>query len=223
MSFDDNKSSDEEEVGDSWEDEDAFEDEEEGESDDESKDKDADGEKDDAEKDSKKDKKEDKGKKSSDSAIIQKQKYRDKVRKLEKDLKELREKPLANDEDKKERDARAYLAKTIKDVLKEMNSEEEERKEAEQEAFDEELDEILESTTDFTEKEIRDLCEELGVSPKRALVVLNREAKLKGKEKPKVPQPKRGSASVKDKEVPKAKGLDAVNKSLKELIRSGKL
>lgn len=223
---DDTERVDDEEVGESWDDESDFDDAKDDAEGDENEEKD---EKSDTDSDENSDEEdEDKEKKTrkpvDKSAIVQKQKYRAKLREAQAELKRLKETSDPKDGDK-ERAAKEYLRNTILDVLKGMKEAETEAAEAEAEAFEEELDEVLEETTDFSEKQLRAISKEYEVSPQKALKILQREAKLKGKEKPKVPTPRRGTPTVEkakeDKNAPK--GLDGINRSLKALIRSGKI
>lgn len=182
--------------------------------------------------DSDKDKDKDKDKKSEkkqSSAVIQKQKYREKLKAALKTIDELKGKKdtqgQLTDEQKKELAAEEYLAKTIKKVLGDIKHEEESSTQAEEEAFQEELDDILEDRTDLTEKQILDVCEELDVSPKQALKVIDREKKLKGKEKPKLPQSNRGKGDLKEDDDKGSKktplSYEAANRSIKDKIKKG--
>ncbi len=185
--------------------------------------------------DSKKDKKEDKKEDKSDdakksSAIIQKQKYRQKLKDTQAELKKYKDKEKdeggLSTEEKKEKQANEYLAKKIREVLKELDQEKTSADSEAEERFDAELEEILEDNSDVDEKQILDVCEELECSPKQALKIIRREAKFKGKKKPDVPNPKRGSSEVHDDGKKDEKGkttFDTVARSIKEKIRKGLL
>lgn len=170
-------------------------------------------------------KKDDKPKKSS--AVIQKQKYRQKLQNAEKRIKELEDKKndgSLTEEQRKELNAKNYLRSTLRDLLKEMQAEEEKTKANIEEEFDEEVDAILEENTDVTEKQLLDVCEELEVSPTQALKIIRREEKAKGKPKPKLPQPKGGNPDVDEKdkkETPKT--FEEAGRKAKEMLRKGKI
>lgn len=167
--------------------------------------------------------------KKDSSAIVQKQKFREKLRAAEARIRELEKGDKdgkLSDEDKKEKAANEFLAKKIKEVLTEIESEKESREAEIEGAFQEELDEVLDENTDITEKQILDMCEELEVKPKQALKIIKREASLKGKkDKPKMPDGKRGKGDIKDSDSKdkKPSTLDDVNRIIKEKIRKGLL
>ncbi len=169
------------------------------------------------------------GKEKKSSAVIQKQKYRDKLKVALDRIKELETKKdtqgQLTDEQKKEQAANQFLADKIKEVLGDLKKQEVTSSQEEIEAFQEELDDVLEEHTDLTEKQVLDVCEELDVSPAQAVKIIEREAKLKGKEKPKLPQPRRGSPEIKkdDGKEKKSKSLDDVNRDIKKMIRDGSL
>ncbi len=183
-----------------------------------------DKEEDDEDEDENKDKKS----KKPSSAVFQKRKYREKLNLALKEIEQLKAKkdtPAGlTEEEKKEKNAKEYLAKTIKEIIKESQDEVSKKEADEQDALEEELDSVLEEHTDFTEKQILEVCEELGVSPRQAVKALERERKLGGKPKPKMPQPKRGDGSVKDdakKDDGKPLTLESANRKIKELIKKG--
>lgn len=191
---------------------------------------DGDDKKDDETKDKKDDKK---GDKSKSSAIHQKQKYREQVRTLKEKLQEYESKPKADnanltEEQRKEQEAEKYLMGKIKDVLREVEAEKTQAELDQEAELQEELDDVLEANPDFTEQQILDVCEELGLTPLKAVKVLEREATLTKNKKPKpnVPSPKRGEPVVHDdagEGKTKPKTLDSVNRAIKELIRKGSL
>lgn len=179
-------------------------------------------------------KKDDEGKppKSKDSAIIQKQKYREKLKLALKELDDLKSKdkksdtPNLSEDQQKEQAAREYLATEIRKILKEEESEKTAKELQKTVDFQDELADVLEDYSDFTESQITDLCDELGVSPRQAAKIALRESKLgKGKPKPVLPQPKRGSPELKDtsKKGERPPALSEVSRTLKDLIRQGKL
>jgi len=184
---------------------------------------------DEGEKDKEDDKKSDKDKdekKKDSSAIFQKQKYREKLKVALDRIKQLENKKddsgTLSDEEKKEKAANDFLVSKIREVLKEVETSKETQDREAEEEFQDELDDVLDEHTDLTEKQVLDVCEELDVSPKQAVKIIEREAKLNSKEKPKLPQPKRGSPTVKadeDKKSDKPKTFDDINRSLKKAIR----
>ena len=200
-------------------------------SDDDEDDEEDGNEDDDEGKDKKDEKKDDKSDAKKSSAIIQKQKYRAKLKEATEELKKYKDKEKdeggLSAEEKKEKQANEYLAKKIREVLKELDEEKTSSDSQAEEKFNDELEEILEDNSDVTEKQILDVCEELECSPKQALKVIRREAKLKGKKKPDVPNPKRGSAEVQDDDKKDEKGekptFDSIARGLKEKIRKGLL
>ena len=202
-------------------------DEEFGEDEDDSEKGKDDKDKDKSDKSDKKDEKDKSAKKSS--AVIQKQKYREQLREAQARIKELEGKKddgknLSEDE-KKEKAANEFLVGKIKEVMEAQKQLDKQSEDAAEEAFQDELDAVLESNTDFTETQILDVCEDLDISPEAALKVLQREEKLKGKPKPKMPKSNKGSGKVEDDSPKdkKAKTLDDVNREAKEKIRQGLL
>ncbi len=176
-----------------------------------------------------KDKDEDKDKKSKKpSSVYQKQKFREKLKAATDEIKRLKDKSEKSDlsaDEKKEKAAQEYLAKAIRDEVKRLREEDAEKESEAEEAMQDELDEVLEEHSDLSEKQILDVCEELDVSPKQAVKIIERERKVKGKEKPKVPQAKRGSPEVDEKDDKKEKGkiptFEQINRALKAAIKKG--
>ncbi len=173
------------------------------------------------------DKSKDKSSKKS-SAIFQKQKYREQLKKALGEIEALKAKSNTtslSDDEKKEQQANEFLAKKIEEVLTKLNSKKAEESSSAEEALQEELDEVLEENTDLSEEQVLDVCEEMDVTPKQAVKILERERKLKGKEKPKVPQAKRASPEVKETDEKKGKlpSFDEINRSVKDRIRRGLL
>lgn len=207
--------------------EDAFsDDEDENDKEDDKGDDDEEDDEDDTEGDDKK--KDDKKSNKESSAIIQKKKYREALRVANAKIKELEGKKdtqgQLTEEQKKELAAKEYLAKTIKEILNTTEKEKAEREAEALEKFEEEIEAVLEEHSDIKEKQIRDVCEELEVSPKQAVKIIQRESKLKGKEKPKMPQPKRARTEVDEDDSKKEKKrltLDEINRNIKEKIRKG--
>lgn len=186
---------------------------------------------DDKEGDDKEKGKKDEKKPKKSSAIIQKQKFREKLNKALDRIKELEGKKETQgqltEEQKREKAADEFLVKKIREVMDKQESAKKEEERKAEELFQDELDEVLENSSDLTEKQIVDMCEELEISPKQAVKVIEREKKLnKGKDKPKIPNPKRGSAEVDtedDGKPKKPQTLDSANRNIKEKIRKGLL
>jgi len=205
---------------DAWDDDsDLGDDDDKGDDDDDSDDDDSDDDDDDDDDDKKKSDKKDK------SAIVQKKRYRDQAKKLQKELNDLKSKDNSDGlsaEEKKEQAAKQYLATTIRDVLKEVEKEEQSKSAKEQEAFDEELEEVLDENDSISEKKLRSVAEEFEVNPKVALKIIERERKLTKREKPKIPKEKRASTSIskgdKGGDDKKPSSLDDVARRIKAAI-----
>ena len=158
-------------------------------------------------------------KKGGDSFGEQKKKLRERAlaaethaEELENRLKQLEEKEKdtetstsATDDEKA---AREYIRKEIIAVKEEEKKKEKIRQEQISRNFDKELEEVLDSNDDFSEKQILDICEEDEVTPKQAAKILKRLVKDKGSKKPNMPEPKRGSAE------PKKEKIDIKDKSM---------
>ncbi len=159
------------------------------------------------------DKSKDKSKTKDKSAIVQKQKYRDLYKKTDTQLKEAlkRIEGLEKKDDtvdpakaKQEKEARDYLRGLIEEVLGERESKDERA----QRELDEEMESLLEDNDDLTEKQILEVVEELGVTPKQAVAAIRREEKKAGtgkKAKPNVPRSKRGGEGTVEKDGDKPK------------------
>jgi len=177
-------------------------------------------------KDDDKSKKDEKSRRDT-SAIHQKKKYRDELKKANDKIKELEgksDKGSLSDDEKREKAAAEFLTKKIEEVISKREAERSEREKHDEEAFQDELDEVLDENTDVTEEQLLEVCEELGVSPQQALRAIRREMKVKGKPKPKMPDNKRGSGEVdkrEGKEKPKPGTLDEVNRIIKEGLKKG--
>lgn len=134
------------------------------------------------------------------TAIIQKQRYRDKLKKAEERLAQYEKKNedgTATSSDEKERKAEEFLVGKIKDVLSQIEQEQKQNQEAKSEQFNDAVALILDENPSLDEKQLVDLTEELEVSPEQAAKILQREAKLKTRKKPNVPNEKRASTKVK--------------------------
>lgn len=194
-------------------------------------DSDEDDDKEDDKDDEDKDKGEDGKKASKSSAIIQKQKYRAELKVAKERIAELEQKRdggrALTETEKREKDAQEFLAKKIQEELDKRESKREAQERADVDAFTDELEEVLEDNTDISERQILDVCEELEITPLQALKVVRREAALKGKTKPNLPQARRGSGEVKDdksdKKDEKPKGYDNLNRFIKDRIKKGLL
>lgn len=168
---------------------------------------------------------------SNSSAVAQKKKYREKYQAALKELEELKaqrgkETGTLTPEQQKEREANDFLEKKIRAVLENVSSSQREQELKAEKVFQEELNTVLEDNPKLDETKILDVCEELGISPKQAIKVIERESKLKTtKEKPKLPKPTRASTTVDDttKDGNKRLTLDEINRSIKDRIRKGLL
>lgn len=177
----------------------------------------------------KKEKSEKDKKKSPPSAVFQKIKLREQLKEAKQKLALLEESKKEDknlsEEEKKELAARDYLEKTIKEIFEKVEAEKSNRTLQEQEDFEDELDEVV-AESDYSREDILDVCEELDISPLRALKVLERESKSGKKEKPKVPQPKRASPELKE-DTPKKEGerltFDSAARAIKEKMKKGLL
>lgn len=166
-------------------------------------------------------------KKDSKSAIVQKQKYRKKLEKANKTIKELQEKKEVDgkltDTDKKELEAEKYIAKIVKKQLDSAETARKTAKDADIEKFQDELDEILEDDDTLDEDTILELCKDLLVSPKQAAKILQREKKLGKGTKPKLPDSKRAKAEVeddsKDKDKDKPTSFEDIGQRIKDRLR----
>lgn len=181
-------------------------------------------------KDKDEDKDKDKKPSKKSSAVYQKQKFREKLKEATDEIKRLKEKSEKSDltaDEKKEKQAQEYLAKAIRDEIKRIKDEESEKNSEAEEALQEELDAVLEEHTDLSEKQVLDVCEELEVSPRQAVKIIERERKFKGKEKPKIPQAKRGSPEVDEDKEKDKKGkiptFDEINRAIKAKLKKGEL
>ncbi len=187
------------------------------------------GKKEDDEKDEDDDSEEEKPKK--DSAIVQKQKYRDLYKKTSKELADIKAQLDKKDDKaddpakaKQEKEAKTYLKGLISELLDERSSKEEQS----QKELDDQMEELLEDNDDLTEKQVTEVVEELGVTPKQAVAAIRREQKANGegkKAKPNVPRSKRGGdGNITEKKSDDKKGpttleqaSEMAKKRLKEL------
>lgn len=172
-----------------------------------------------------KDKEEEKPKQTDTASLLeQKKHWREQAKKLEKEIATLKgAKPApAGVDDAKEKEARQYLEKMLTDILDERTRLEQAQEEEAMSAMQEELDDLLEEHTQFTEKQVLDTIEEYGVQPAAAVKILLKETELKGKEKPKIPQPKRGKGDVTAPAEKPAKhtSIDSIARMLKDKIRN---
>lgn len=180
----------------------------------------------DGEDDDEKDEKDDKKSKKS-SAIVQKQKYRQLYKKTDKELKDLRkqleEKEAGGSDDakaKQEREAKAFIRGLIAEELEARASKDSEF----QQQLDEELADLLEDNEDLTEKQILEVVEDLGVTPKQAVAAIRRYQGDGGKgkkPKPNVPRGKRGGGggeSDKDDKAKKPLTLEEASKLAKQRL-----
>lgn len=169
--------------------------------------------------------------KPADSAVYQKQKYREKYEQTQSELEaakarlaELESKSALSPEEAKEKQSKEFLANLIRETMAAEKSAQESRAREATRKFRDELDAALEGNPGIPEKRIVDLCEDLGVSPAQALKVVQREEKLKGPAKPSVPTPRRSSPEVKGPDAAAGpKTLDAANRHIKDMIRRGEL
>ena len=186
--------------------------------------------KDKGEKEEKKDNKKEDEDKEDSSAIIQKKKYREKLKTALEEINDLKRKyetkekeGSMTDKDREEKAAKEFLANTIKDVLKESKKEQEEAEAKAEEELQDQIDEVLEKHTDIKEKQLLDVCEEFEVKPKVALKIIQEREKYKAKEKPNMPQPKRGGTDVKEEKAEKSKTKTPYEskRSIKEGLKKG--
>lgn len=213
---------------------DAFGDDEEEEADGKSKADEEEGDEEDDDEDEKgkkSDKKDDdKKSKKKSSAVIQKQKYRAKLKEAEAEIERLKGKKAdgtITDDERKEQQANEFLAKKIKEVLDDLKKSDEKAEEELEQELEDEMEEVLEDNTDITEEQILEVCDDLEVRPRQAVKIIKREMKLKGKAKPKLPQPKRGSSEVDEDDGDKKKGkpltFENAARSIKDKIKKGLL
>lgn len=167
--------------------------------------------------------------KKEDSAVYQKRRYRQQLKAAEKRIEDLERKldtntqnrPLTEDE-QREQQARDALRKILREELADLEGE---KTRAEQQAsaqLEEELDEVLDENPDFTEKEILDVCDDLTVSPRKAVAILKRERK-NVKKPPTLPQPRKGSPEVKDSGEKSPKTFEEAGRHIKDLLKKGKV
>lgn len=148
--------------------------------------------------------KEDKTKEDkSKSEIAQKIKYRekflksqDKIKKLEEKLNVKEKKGDDTDVEQKEIAAQKYIRKQAREEYEAILAEQKAKKESEDEEFQTKLD-IAGEDSDFTESQIKELCDEFEVEPSVAVKILNKTKDLP--KKPKMPSPKKASPEI-DKE-----------------------
>ena len=164
---------------------------------------DDDGSEDDGDK--KPDDEDDGDKKPNKSEIAQKIKWRTKAQKLQIEIDELKGKPnpTAKDEkeiDDKEKQARDFIRKMIREETEALTKEQRETEERELDAFEEEVDTILEDNPDIKKGRLLDVIEEFEVEPKVALKIIKRWEEEgftpNSKPKPKMPAPKRSSPNA---------------------------
>lgn len=174
-------------------------------------------------------KKEDK--KVDKSEVAQKIRYRDKylksqdkIRDLERRLEEKERKGESTASDEKELAAQKYIREMARKEYEAIKAEETARAEVALETLQDQLDDVMEST-DFTENEILDICEEYEVEPKVAVKILNKMKEEKPK-KPSLPQAKRGTSEVKvksddeTKKTDKKKSLFDIAQEIKRELKS---
>lgn len=161
------------------------------------------------------------------SAIHQKKKWREKALKSQQEVKELTERLEALEKAQKE--GKKGEKKTLRELLRdELKSLEEEERKAEADvkaAFENELEEVLDEQSTFSEKQIRDLATELSVSPRVALKALKKTTKPPAK-KPKAPKPTGSPAGKKPQDSgsdKKPRSISEIGRSLRDAIRKGEL
>lgn len=182
------------------------------------------------EKDESKDESSDQKPEADKSAIIQKKRYRDLYKQSQDRIAELEKQVKGGEklsaEEQKEKAAEEFISNKIRDVLSQIDAEKQQEKKQETEAFQAELEEVLDENDKITEEQILGVTEDLGVSPRQAVKVLERERKLTKRAKPKVPKEtktatKAESAGGGDKR--KSSTLDDVNRRIKNMLGSGEL
>lgn len=173
---------------------------------------------------------EDQSEQQDNSAIFQKKRYRELYKESQARVKELEQQvkggnPLSPEEEK-EKAAEEFLSTKIRDILQKLDEEKQIAKRQQTEAFQTELEEVLDENQNFTEEQILSVTEELGVSPRQAIKVIERERKLTKREKPTVPKERRAAVKATNQsteEKKKPSSLDAVNRRIKDMLGRGEL
>jgi hypothetical protein len=164
------------------------------------------------------------------SAIYQKKRYREQLRQARERIKELESEPKGkggdlSEDQKRERAAEEFLVTKIRDVLGALEAEKSREQNQRTEAFQGELDDVLDENPNITEKQILELTEELSLSPKQALKVIERERKMVKREKPNVPKERRASTEVRKSESKDSSSeprtLDSISKRIKDALKKG--
>lgn len=163
---------------------------------------------------------EEKDESKNDTAIAQKKHWRDKATKasekvqtLEKELAELRS-MVKKPSDDAEAKAQEYIRTQAKAVYEELLKQKELEERKTRQELEEKVSTILEDNPDVSEEELLEVIEDLEVEPSVALKILKRQTSTK--EKPKMPSPKRATAST-EKETP-----DDSKKSMTDILKEEK-
>lgn len=168
--------------------------------------------------------------KTDSSAIHQKKRYRDLYKQSQDRIKELEQQvnqgKQLSAEEQKEKQAEEFLSVKIREVLERMDAEKRQEQTEETEKFQTELEEVLDENSNFTEEQILAVTEELGISPRQAIKVIERERKLTKRAKPQVPKEKRAATKATPNQENKTEGkntLDQVNRRIKDMLGRGEL
>lgn len=170
-------------------------------------------------------------KKSDNSAIYQKKRYRDLYQQSQEKIAELEKKleggTQLSAEEQKEKAAEEFLSAKIRDVLGQIDAEKQSAERQKTEAFQSEMEEVLDENEALTEKQVLEVTEELGVSPKQAVKIIERERKLTKRAKPNLPKEKRAGTKAEtksdDKKEKAPSTLDAANRKIKAMLGRGEL
>lgn len=167
-------------------------------------------------------KKEDKSK----SEIAQKIKYREKFLKSQDKIKGLEEKLNVKEKkgdsteiEEKEIAAQKYIRKQAREEYEAIMVETKAKEEAKDEEFQTKLDLAVEDS-DFSESQVREICDELEVEPDTAVKILTKTSEIP--KKPKMPSPKKGSPEIESKkeETPEKKSIYAIAQDIKKSFKS---
>ena len=133
------------------------------------------------------------------SEIAQKIKYRERAKRMEKELEDTkveleRAKKAAErapEGSEQEKAAKEYIAKLAEEVFESKRAAEKKTAEKDLQRFEDKVDAVLDDNPDLTESELLSICEELEVEPEVAAKVWKRQSDKPTK--PKLPNPKRAA------------------------------
>ena len=145
----------------------------------------------------------------SKSEIAQKIKYREKFLKSQEKLKKLEEKINVKEKkgddtgvEEKEIAAQKYIRKQAREEYEAILAEQSAKKEAEDEETQTKMDIAIEDS-DFSESQIKEVCEEYEVEPSIAVKILSKTKDTS--KKPKMPSPKKASPEIEKEETEEEK------------------